>query len=168
MNSHRPLLNQHRVRRLALWTLAVLSWIATMLFSDRAIALRHAQRFDLISLPWLTKVVAQLLIIRAGQLARLRPHKRILYWRRGRDLRRAHLFRSTLGSRLRRALRHKDVRVWIANLIAILRTLDTYAAPLAKRLRRRLTRLLRLFPPIAPAQIPLGPSAPPPAFSDSS
>jgi len=144
MHSHRPILNQHRLRRLALWTLAVLSWIAAMLFHDRALTFRHvAQRLDLISLPWLTELVSKLLINRAAQLARLRPPKHIRYWRHGRDLHRPHILRSALGARLRRALRHKDIRTWLENLIHVLRNLDGYATPLAKRLRHGLTRLWR-------------------------
>jgi hypothetical protein len=169
MHSHRPFLNQHRLRRLALWTLAVLSWIAAMLFHDRALTFRHVvQRMDLISLPWLTHLVSKLLINRAAQLARLRPPKHIRYWRHGRDLHRPHILRSALGARLRRALRHKDIRTWIANLIAVLRNLDAHAAPLAKRLRRGLTRLWRIMPPIAPAAALYGAPASPPAFPDSS
>jgi hypothetical protein len=169
MQSHRPILNQHRLRRLALWTLAVLSWIAAMLFNDRAVTARHIQqRTGFISLPWLTSVVSKLLIIRAAQLARLRRPGRIRYWRHGRDLHRPHLIRSALGARLRHALKHNDIRVWIANLIAVLRNLDAHAAPLAQRLRRGLTRLWRTWSPIAPAKLFLGPPASPPAFSDSS
>jgi hypothetical protein len=169
MHSHRPFLNQHRLRRLALWTLAVLSWIAAMLFSDRAVSLRHIQqRTGFISLAWLTDLVGKLLIARAAQLARLRRRKRRVYWRHGRDLHRPHIIRSVLGARLRRALKHRDIAAWIANLTAVLRNLDAYAAPLAKRLRRGLTRLWRIVPPIAPAMPLLGPPAPTPAFSDSS
>ena len=169
MHSHRPILNQHRLRRLALWTLAVLSWIAAILFSERAVTFRHiAQRTDLISLAWLTQLINKLLIARAAQLARLRRRKRIVYWRHGRDLHRPHIIRSVLGARVRRALKHKDIRAWIANLIAVLRNLDAHAAPLAKRLRRGLTRLWRIVPAIAEATLLLGPPAPPPALADSS
>jgi hypothetical protein len=169
MQSHRPILTQHRVQRLALWTLALLQWIAAMLFSDRAVTIRHIQqRADLISLPWLTSVVSKLLIVRAGQLAHLRRRKRIVYWRHGRDLHRPHILRSVLGSRLRRALKHRDIRAWIANLVSVLRNLDVYAAPLARRLRRGLTRLWRIISPIAPTVALCGASASPPVFSDSS
>ena len=169
MQSHRPILNQHRLRRLALWTLAVLSWITAMMFHDRALTFRHvAQRLDLISLPWLTQLVSKLLVNRAAQLARLRPPKHIRYWRHGRDLHRPHMLRSVIGARPRRALRHKDIRAWLENLMAVLRNLDAYAAPLAKRFRRGLTRLWRILPPIAPAAALLGPPAPPPAVADSS
>lgn len=168
MNIHRRHLTQHRFQRLVLWTLAMLSWIAAILSADRFVTARHQrQRFDL-SLPWLTSLVSKLLIVRAAQLARLRRPKRIRYWRHGRDLHRPHILRSVLGARLRRALRHKDIRTWIANLIAVLRNLDAQAAPLARRLRRGLTRLWRTWTILAPPSPLLGPTAPPPALSDSS
>ena len=169
MQIHRPVLTQHRLQRLALWTLAVLQWIAAILFTNRAVTLRHIeQRYEFFSLHWLTQRVGKILIVRAAQLARLRRRKRITYWRHGRDLHRPHIIRSVLGARLRRALKHRDVGVWIENLIAVLRNLDAYAAPLAKRLRRGLTRLWRIAPPIVPATLLLGPPAPSPAFPDSS
>jgi hypothetical protein len=169
MQHQRRHLTQHRFRRIILWTLALLTWIAAMLFGDRAVTFRHfQQRTDLISLPWLTSLVGKLLIIRAAQLARLRGPKRVRYWRRGRDLRRPHILRSVLGARVRRALRHRDIATWIANLIAVLRNLDAHAAPLAHRLRRGRPRLWRIPPPIAPAPLRHGAPASPPAFSDSS
>ena len=169
MQSHRPILNQHRLRRLALWTLAVLSWIAAMLFHDRAVTFRHIQqRTGFISLPWLTDLVGKLLIARAAQLARLRRRRRLIYWRHGRDLHRPHIIRSVLGARLRRALKHRDIGAWIENLIRVLRNLDAYAMPLARRLRRGLTRLWPIVPPIASATLLLGPPAPSPAVADTS
>jgi hypothetical protein len=168
MQFHRPFLPQHRFQRLVLWALALLSWIAAILSGDRIVTKRHErQRFDT-SLPWLTSLVGKLLLARAGQLARRRRRKRIIFWRRGRDLHRPHILRSALGSRLRRRLRHKDTRTWIANLIAVLRSLDAHAAPLARRLRRGLTRLWRTWAPIALATLLLGAPAPSPALADSS
>ncbi len=169
MHSHRPILNQHRLQRLALWTLALLSWIAAMLFDERALALRHLQqRYGLISLPRLTSFVSKLLIARAAQLARLRRRKRIIYWRRGRDLHRPHILLSVLGSRLRRKLRSNDLRTWLAKLMDVLRNLDAHAAPLARRLRRGLTRLWRTWSGIAPVFALHAAPASPPALSDSS
>ena len=147
----------------------VLHWIAAMLFSDRRVSSRHiAQRLSFISLPWLTRRVSQLLIVRAAQLAGRRRRRRIVFWRHGRDSRRSHLLRSVLGWKLHRALKHKDGATWIANLIRVLRNLDAYAAPLARRLRRGLTRLWRVMPPVAPPVALLGPPAYSPALADSS
>jgi hypothetical protein len=167
MQTHRRHLTQHRFQRLVLWTLAVLAWIAAVLSDNRAVGARHQrQRFD-ISLPWLTQLVGKLLIVRAAQLAR-RRRRRLRYWRHGRDLRRAHLMRSVLGARLRGKLKHKDPRAWIAALIAVVQNLDTHAAPLARRLRRGLTRLWRTWTAAAQTPLPFGPPGAPPAFADSS
>ena len=167
MQHHRRHLTQHRFRRIILWTLALLTWIAAMLTNNRAVSARHErQRFD-IPLPWLNTLVGQLLIIRAGQLARLR-RKRIRYWRHGRALHLSHLQRSALGARVRRTLKHKDIRAWIANLITVLRDLDAHAASLAKRLRRGLTRLLRNWTQAADTPLLPTPPAHQPAVPDSS
>lgn len=167
MHIPRRHLTPHRLQRIILWTLAVLTCIAAVLSDNKAVSQRHqSQRFD-ISLLWLTHLVGKLLLIRAGRIARLR-HQTPIWHRRGRDLRRAHLFRSVLGGAMRRTLKRKEPRAWIANLITILRNLDAYAAPLARRLRRRLTRILRALPPIAPAALILGPPTSPPAPADSS
>jgi hypothetical protein len=169
MKTHRPFLTQHRLRRLALWTLAMLSWLAAMLPANRAIARRHLQqRIGFISLPWLTRRVGHILIVRAAQLGRLRRRKRLRFWRHGRDLRPAHLIRSVLGGRLRRALKHRDAATWIAKLIHVLRNLDAYARPLIRRLRGGLTRLARLMPAITPAAAIHGAPASAPAIADSS
>jgi hypothetical protein len=168
MKPNRRHLTQHRFQRTILWTLALLTWVAAILSGNRAVSTRHQrQRFD-ISLPWLADLVGKLLIIRAGRLARVRRTRPINYWRHGRDLHLSHLQRSALGARVRRKLKHKNIRIWIAQLITILRNLDTHAAPLAKRLRRGLTRLLRNWSPFALVHAVLGPPAPPPALSDSS
>jgi hypothetical protein len=169
MQTHRPLLTQHCLRRLALWTLTLLQWIAAMLSSNRAITPRHIrQRIEFISLPWLTRRVGHMLIVRAAQLDRRRPRKRPRFWRHGRDLRCAHLIRSLLGGRLRRALKHKDAATWIAKLIHVLRNLDAYARPLMRRLHGGLTRVARLVPAIASAETLCGAPTPAPAFADSS
>jgi len=167
MKTNRPILTQHSFQRLILWTLTLLYWIAAILGGARVDARHQRQRFG-ISLPWLTRRVAIILIVRAGQLARLRRPEHMGLWRRGEDVRRQHIVRSALGARLRRKLRHKDVCVWLAQLVHVLRNLDTHAGPLAKRLRHGLTRLWRTWTQSAAAPLTLGPPAPPPAFSDSS
>jgi hypothetical protein len=165
MPTHHPILTSHRLQRYILWALAILSWIAGVLGGHRVSARHRAQR-GAISCAWLTRLVANLLLIRAAHFARFRrcaPQ----YWRHGRDLRRSHFHRSLLGGKLRRALRHKDFATHIAQLIAVLRDLDAYAKQLARNSYRR-RRLWRRVPAIAPAEIILGASALPPAFANSS
>jgi hypothetical protein len=165
---HRTLSTSRQRQRLALWALAVLQWIAAVLFAGTQITPRHlTQRGPRISLEYLTRMVIKLIVIRAGELAR-RRRGRLRFWKHGRDLRRAHLIRSLLGSRLRRALKHKDLATRLARLIAVLRQLDAYAQVLARRFKHRLTRLW----PIAPSPTPTEPirAAPmlQPALADSS
>jgi hypothetical protein len=106
-------------------------------------------------------------LIRAGELARLR-RRRPTFFKRGRDLRRRHLLRSVIGSRLRRKLKHKDLATRIAILIAALRDLDSIARPLAQRMRRGLARLWAITAKPMLAGIMLGAPAPSPALADSS
>lgn len=166
MQTHRPILTQHRLQRLILWALAMLSWIAATLLADHSVNARHrAQRGD-ISFAWLTRLVTNLIFIRATQIGRFR-RRPIIYWRHGRDLRRRHLRRSLLGSRLRRALKRKGAAEQIAQLIAVLRNLDAHAARLAHNVRHR-RRLWRNTPAIAPADALRGRVAFAPALADSS
>jgi hypothetical protein len=133
-------LSRHRRQRLALWALTMLSWIAAVLISGRALDRRQLrQRHHRVSLQGLTRMVIDLAIVRAAELGRWRRRSgRVCVFRRGRDMKRRHFHRSLLGARLRRVLRSKDVAARIAKLIAVLRNLDAFARALS---RRRLSRL---------------------------
>lgn len=159
-------LTRHRRQRYVLWALAMLAWIASV-FAGKQISLRHLQQRGDLSLDGLTRMVLQLAIIRAGELARMRRRK-LTFFKRGRDLRCRHLLRSVIGSRLRRKLKRKDIAARIAVLIDTLRDLDVLARPIAVRLGRRLTRLWPTTAIIASANALLGAPAPTPAFADSS
>ena len=168
MHTYRPILTQHRVRRLALWALAMLQWIAAIVFSDRQVSVRHIkQRADAICLHALTRLVGNLIIARA--LLIVRPRRRLLnFWRHGRNLHLAHFRRSLYGSKLRRALNDKDLARHIAKLIAVLRNLEAHARRLAHCIRHRRRRLWRAQPAIAPAAAIFGAPAKLPALADSS
>ena len=168
MKLHRPVLTPHRLQRLVLWTLTMLSWVAAVMFANRRIGRRHASQRGDISIAWLTRVVSALIMIRALHIIGRTPRPRPRYWMRGRDTRPSHFQRSLFGARLRRLLKHKDPATHLAQLGTILRNLDTYAAHLARCLRGRRRRLFRTLPPIAPAVHVLGAPAPSPAVSDSS
>jgi hypothetical protein len=75
-----------------------------------------------------------------------------------------------LGSRVHRMLRQRAVGARIAALIHALQHIDAYAALVAKRLKRGLTRIwLRLFAITPPRTVPLALSAEArTAFADSS
>jgi hypothetical protein len=166
MQIRKPLLTRHRRQRLVLWALAMLTWIAAVL-AGKPIRTRHAHQRGDISLEYLTRMVLHLAIVRAGELARIR-YRKIIFFKRGRDLRRRHLLRTVIGSRLRHKLRRKDFAARIAVLIAVLRDLDTLARPLAQRLRNRLTRLWAILATPMQADAVLGAPAPSPALADSS
>lgn len=119
------------------------------------------------SLDRLALMVKQLIFLRAAELARQRRRTRFTYFRYGRDLRRPHLMRAAYGSRLRRALKRRGVVQRIAALMHALRNIDAYATPLAKRLKRRLTRLhAHRFAPVRESCVLL--AAPAPFATDSS
>jgi hypothetical protein len=169
MQLHRPIITQHRLQRLILWTLALLHWIAAVLFANRPAHARHWRQRGDTSLTHLSRWTAALIMTRALHLLRAHPRRRRFhYWRRTFSARPSGFCRSLLGAKLRGALKHKDPATHIAQLIAVLRDLDTYAARLAFRMRHRLRRLLRAWLMIAPVAPMLGPPGPPPAFSDSS
>jgi hypothetical protein len=163
----RFLTTPHRRQRLVLWAIAMLSWIAAVLFAEREITHRQLRQRRRASIDGLRRVVINLILLRARELSGLRPRK-LRFWKHGRDLRTRHLIRSLVGSKLRRALKHKDPAMRIARLIGALRNLDAYAQHLALRMRRRLTRLWAITP--APTFVaPLvGLLAPAPAIADSS
>ena len=170
MNKPRkPYFTEHRRKRLTLWALTVLGWLAAVLFGDRDASHRHlAQRLHHICLDQLSRVVYALLVTRAIQLMKVRIPHRVQYWKHGRSLLRPHFRRSLLGARLRRALKHKDLPERIARLTEFLRDLDTHARHLAQRLRGKLRRLWRLVPKIAAAAVILGSPAHAPALADTS
>jgi hypothetical protein len=160
MKTHRFLTTSHQRRRLALWALTMLRWIAAVLFAAKPVTARQLRaRHGRVSLERLTRLAVQLLIIRASEL---KPHRRarLRFFRQGRDLRRRHFIRSFLGARLRRALKPKHLAARIDALIRVLRHLDRYARQLAKR---RITRLWGVTP--APAPAAAIPSAPIHAFA---
>jgi hypothetical protein len=143
MKTQRLLTTAHQRRRLALWALTMLRWIAAVLFAGKAITLRQLKaRHSRVSLDGLTRMVVNLLIIRAFELSR-RRRARLRFFRHGRDLRPRHYIRTFLGARLRRVLKPKHAAARIEALIRVLRHLDLYARQFAKR---RITRLWGVKP----------------------
>jgi hypothetical protein len=164
-----PLFTEHRRRRLILWVLTALGWLAEALFGDRDVSARHFnRRLRHVCLEEVTQKVAALLIARALRLANMRTRRRAAHWRHGRNMRPRHWMRSLLGCRLRRALRHKDIATHIARLVYLLRHFETYARRLAHRMRHGLMRLWRTWSPVDPHDLMPDAMAPLPASSDSS
>jgi hypothetical protein len=165
MKTRRFLTTSHQRRRLALWALTMLRWIAAVLFAAKPVTARQLRaRHGRVSLERLTRLVVQLLIIRASEL-KPRRRARLRFFRHGRDLRRRHFIRSLLGARLRRAVKPKHLAARIEALISVLRRLDTYARQLAKR---RITRLWCIKPASTSAALIPATPAPTLAFANSS
>ncbi len=168
MNFDRPILTQHRLRRVALWLTVLLAWMALVLIGDRRPLARHARRRSGYTLKQISYWVSELMMARAlDMLPDVFPDA-FPYWRRNFNAFFSHFRRTVLGARLRRVLDHRNPAACIANLIAVLRNLDAYAAQLADRVRYGLTRFLSacLTPSAAPAL--MSPCGPCPAFADSS
>lgn len=154
MHTYRPTLTAHQRQRILLWALAMLSWIAAVLFSGAMPSLRQLRQRRNVTLGRLKRMTVQLLIIRAGELTRWPMRRRRRHYvRRGRDIRRSHLFRRMLGAKLRRVFKARTTRARIAALTHILRNLESYARLVA----RRLTRGLRRLWPILAARTPAAP-----------
>ena len=152
----------HRFARLTAWLSAMLAWAGSVLFADAARPSRRhiRQRYGFLSLDPLARLVRDLAIVRAADLAHLRTRPRF----RGVRNAAAHGFRrctargawrrAIAGSRLRNALKHRDPAQRIQRLLAAIADIDAFARRyLAPRAKRRLTRLfpiLMLAPPAAP------------------
>lgn len=139
-------LPKHARARLFAWALAMSMWLFAVITGAIAMKPRHArQRADLEMLARLDDLVRGLIITRASELARQRTPKRFATAYRGRAIATSGLVRALMGSRLRRALTRKDIFEQLRALIEALRALETHAAHLAKRMRRKLTRLAPMF-----------------------
>jgi hypothetical protein len=155
-----PLINPHRIARLIAWLRAMLAWAASVLFVDAAPSRRRIrQRYRFLSLNRLERLVRALIIIRAIDLAHLRARPRRGVLRNAatngfhRCTERGAWLRAIAGSRLRKALKHRDPAQRIQLLLAALANIDGFARRyLLPRAERRLTRrfpILMLAPPVA-------------------
>ena len=162
----RPHLSTHRYQRLILWTLAMLSWIASVVLAGCRIDARRSRQRGHVSIAGLRRWILQLIVLRAAEIARPR-RRHPLFWR-GRDERPTHLFRSLIGAALRRALTRKNFAESIRLFLEVLRNLDVYATGIVKRMRRHLTRLWPIaLQPTRAAPLPDAPIFPA-AITDSS
>lgn len=145
-------LSKHRRARLIAWALAMLLWMASVLFAGAAFTDRHARRRGArMSLERLARMVKLLIVSRAADFARMRRRARYVCFQHGRDLTPRGLIRAVIGARVRRALKRKAIDETIAVLIDALRRLDTHAAIVALRMRRRLTRRTPILAGPAPS-----------------
>jgi hypothetical protein len=143
----------------------MLAWIGSLLAGHAPTRRRLRQRGHM-SIHALATMIKHLVIVRAGEIVRPRPRGKV--FKHGRDMSPRHVVRSLTGSRLRRALNHRDPAKRIALLIHALKHLDTWAERLAHRARRGFRRLFAIAPAPTPAIALLSAPALAPARADSS
>lgn len=169
-------LNPDRRARVILWARMMLAWVALALFAPAVhIDCRHLQRrWGFLSLDVLERLVCALVLIRAVEIARPRgapkpPPRNAAPAGFRRRTRRGALMRATIGSRLRRALKHHDPRERIARLLAALADIDGFAHRyLVPRALRRLTKLCATIMAAPPVCAFASLVAPTPSAVDSS
>ncbi|WP_395645280.1 hypothetical protein [Terricaulis sp.] len=138
----------------------MLAWIAALLSGAEPLRRHLRHRCRKMSLHVIVRLIKQLILVRAAQINGLRRKRRPILFKHGRDLRRRHFLRSLYGSKLRRALRHRDPLARIVLLAQALKDLDALAERFAQRLRCGFMRLWAIAPaPTLAACIPDAPAA---------
>jgi hypothetical protein len=140
----------HRLARLVRWGEAVLAWLAAIIVADATPQRRHHHRCAMLEL--MPRFIECLLVLRAATLARIAPRKRTArpanapagFTRRTPS--RSQTLRAAIGLSMRRRLRPRDLAARFHIWLDALTNLDAYAAPLAARAKRRLTRLRAIIP----------------------
>lgn len=165
----KPCLGAHRQARIIAWALAMLLWLSSVVSGAHIMSRRRLrQRGGWFCLDHLARLITNLIGIRAAELAGNRAPRKRLFRDRGVDLRRPHLRRSVIGSRLRRALKHPDAEARIRLLIHALHDFEALAARLANRMRRRVTRLWAILARPASTEALASVDARAPATADTS
>ena len=125
----------------------MLLWLRSVLTGAHIMSRRHIrQRGGFFTLDRLARLIANLIVIRAAEIAGNRGPRKRLFRDRGVDLKRRHFRRSVIGSCLRHALKHRDFDTRVAILIRALHEIDSMAARLAQRMIRRVTKLWAILP----------------------
>lgn len=149
----RPISKHHRARLIA-WTLAMLAWMMQVLFAAASLTPRHQrQRGPAMSLDRLTRMVKLLIISRAIDFTRRRyraPPRKPRF--RGLAVAPRAVVRALIGVAVQKLLKRKDVGDRIAVLLHAIRHIDVYAARVARRLKRGLTRRWRALLDWKPAR----------------
>mgnify|MGYP000499719707 CR=1 FL=1 len=148
MNQIPSLISALRFDRLTAWARLVLLWMGALMFAPPGAPFnrRRIARYQHMTLGRMANTVARLILIRAAILyAPPRRHRRTSRHFAPNGVRQRatphHLVRSAIGSRIRRALRHRDPGQRLAILLDALVNIDA----LARKLYRRLTRLRPLI-----------------------
>jgi hypothetical protein len=175
VNKPPRLLKQHRFARITLWARPMLAWLMAALFSQsvRVDRRRIRQRYRFASLDWIERLVCALAIIRAiaitGIAKRTRALRNAAPTGFRRRIRPSAGWRATVGSRLRKALKHRDPRQRIQRLLAALADIDAFARRhLVRRALRRLTKLCAIILIAPPADTIVSLAAPSACAADTS
>ena len=178
MNTSRSTLcSEHRLARYLAWARLALAWIAMMLLSGETPRARRRivrRRYCLLDPGVMTRLVRNLVIIRAAQLSRRRRRRPNLLDSTPADFTRrtrvdAAWLRRVGGSRLRRSLTSEGgVAARISRLLAALSQIDALARRLGRRLRRGLTRLRPIVMTRVPQDACTSLAEPAPCAADSS
>lgn len=174
MNKPVRFLSQHRTARLVTWALAMFAWVAYALFGEGAPHRRRLrQRGRFFSLDRLARFTCRLALIRAVEIAGIRPRRRIIRNAAPAGFRRRiqprALVRACIGARLRKAVKRGDLAARIRFLADALGDIDAFARRyLLPRALRGLTRLCAIVPVAPSAAAILGPPVLAPALADSS
>jgi hypothetical protein len=134
-------ISKHYRARLIAWTLSMLLWTFEALCAGMFSPRHERQRRERMSLDWLTRRVKLLIISRANDFAGVRTRRRQRTSYRGRrHVLKPGFVNAVIGLRLRRILHRKGLIERIAALVQALHQIDDYAAIVARRMRRGLTR----------------------------
>jgi hypothetical protein len=174
MNKPVRFLSPHRTARLVAWALAMLAWVAGVLFGEGAPHRRRLrQRGRFFSLDSLARFTCRLALVRATEITGIRPRLRVIRNAAPAGFRRRTapraLERACIGARLRRATKRGDLAARIRFLTAALSDINAFARRyLVPRALRRLSKLCAIVPIAPAADAILGAPAPSPALADSS
>jgi hypothetical protein len=170
--THPPILPKRYLLRLIVWAEVMVVWAATVLLCERAATRRHMrQRYGFISIEKLTRLVRNVMIVRAAQFL---PRRSPRPWRaaarsgfRHRPLRMR--LRSVAGSRLRRFLQAGSFTRRLTRLVHIVRNLDAFVRKfLLRRAENGVNRLSPLIVARPPQDAIQTRPAQTPALADSS
>lgn len=169
-----PPINPHRLARLIVLARAMIVWAAAVLFENIVPSHRRIrQRYGMLAIGKLTRLVRNLLIARASQLAsgrsrmrRPRNHAPTGFHRR---MRARNPLRSIGGARLRRFMNAGGDAARFARLLQIIGDLDAYARDfLLRRAENGVNRLLPLLLSRPMQDAPRSLAAPTPALANTS
>ncbi|PZO46895.1 MAG: hypothetical protein DCF16_18480 [Alphaproteobacteria bacterium] len=167
-------INPHRRARLIALALAMLAWVGEALFGDAVCGRRRLrQRGRYFSLDRLARFTCRLALIRAVEIAGLRPRRIVIRNAAPAGFRRRTasraMARACIGARLRKLVKRGDIAARIKFLVNALSDIDAFARRhLVARAVRGLAKRRAIVPIAPPAAALFAGPALTPAAADSS